>query len=468
MRQIISLINLEQKWKDVLMINNEISLYVKAAIDVVDLIKSAFLNDELPFDVKIKKEVTGSKVNTVQDKSIFLWFFLEIDNWPESFSNLNSVRNFIEFVLVNNLIEKPKLSDQDGKPLNYTTNDFLEKGLPHFYDLVVFPIVDIIQKKHSTDISPKELEDTYAKYRKQRVSLTVKKIINTPLIGFESEIKSFSFSKEFTVVKFSDKHKTYHLEYSEYGLINGYSKNEILESTHMIQWVKELPKNNNDRPGHKDTIYLIILALRLSNSSEVVAKFSFNEPDDILRMISGGGYWHFQTSKPSQFYETHQFERADLQAAKDIFEVLMKLKSSKGYRNFFRVVVNRYLSSLSRTAPEDSVIDLTICLESLLLANERDELKYRLSLRGAILIGENSKYVKKTLGNMYDDRSSIVHSGKLLSELKHNGEKDVLSSYRLITEKIIKKYLEVSNDFDGLIEINQRLDELCLYEGKIC
>jgi hypothetical protein len=155
------------------MINTEISLYVKAAIDVVDLIKSAFLNDELPFDVKIKKEVTGSKVNTVQDKSIFLWFFVEIDNWHESFINLNSVRNFIEFVLVNNLIEKPKLSDQDGKPLNYTTNDFLEKGLSHFYDLVVFPIVDIIQKKHSTDISPKELEDTYAKYRKQRVSLTV-------------------------------------------------------------------------------------------------------------------------------------------------------------------------------------------------------------------------------------------------------------------------------------------------------
>ncbi|MCP4442119.1 MAG: hypothetical protein GY810_24680, partial [Aureispira sp.] len=160
--------------------------------------------------------------------------------------------------------------------------------------------------------------------------------------------------------------------------------------------------------------------------------------------------------------------RADLQVAKDIFEVLLKLKSLKGYRNFFRVVVNRYLSSLSRTAPEDSVLDLTICLESLLLANERDELKYRLSLRGAILIGENSKDVKKTLGNMYDDRSSIVHSGKLLSELKHNGGKDVLSSYRLITEKIIKKYLEVSNDFDGLIEINQRLDELCLYEGKIC
>lgn len=41
-------------------------------------------------------------------------------------------------------------------------------------------------------------------------------------------------------------------------------------------------------------------------------------------------------------------------------------------------------------------------------------------------------------------------------------------SYRLITEKIMKKYLEVSNDFDGLIKINQRLDELCLNEGEIC
>lgn len=441
--------------------NTEISLYVKAANDVIDLIKSAFLNDELPFDVKIKKEVTGSKVNMVQDKSVFLWFFTEIDNWYENFSNLNSVRDFIKFLLDNNLIDKPKLSDKDGKPLNYTINEFIEKGLPHFCDIVVFPIVDIIQKKLSiNNISSKDLEVTYAKYRKERLSSTVRKIVYTPLIGFKSEISLFHFSKEFTVVEFSDKHKSICIERSDYDFINSYTKNEILEATHMIQRVEELPKG--EKSEHEQTLYLLIMALRLCNSSEVVAKSSFNEPNELLAMIGAGGTWHFETSKQSGFYENHQFDKQDLQEAQDIFEILLKFKNTKGYKSLYRVIVNRYLSSLSRTTPEDSIIDLTICLESLLLANENTELKYRLSLRGAILIGENPQEVKKLLGQMYDDRSKIVHSGMLLSEIRKNNGKNILSSYRLITEKIIKRYLEVAKGFNGIIQINEKLDDISL------
>jgi hypothetical protein len=102
--------------------------------------------------------------------------------------------------------------------------------------------------------------------------------------------------------------------------------------------------------------------------------------------VGVSGKWHFETSKPWQFYESSEFTESDLQKVKSLFTNLLRLENVSGYKNIFNVVVNRYLSSLSRTSPEDSVIDFTICLESLLLANERDELKFRLALRGANLL----------------------------------------------------------------------------------
>ncbi len=65
---------------------------------------------------------------------------------------------------------------------------------------------------------------------------------------------------------------------------------------------------------------------------------------------------------------------------------------------------------------------MTIALESTLLADVRDELKYRLSLRGAALLaGAETLWEpnrsRALLQAMYDARSSIVHAGKQLADL---------------------------------------------------
>jgi hypothetical protein len=158
---------------------------------------------------------------------------------------------------------------------------------------------------------------------------------------------------------------------------------------------------------------------------------------------------------------------SDLLEVKAMFENMLGLKGSSGYKNIFNVVVKRYLSSLSRTSPEDSVIDFTICLESLLLANERDELKFRLSLRGANLLeNEDPVAIKQILANMYNDRSAIVHEGKTLNDLRKSNSIIAIKEYRSVTEKIIRAYIERSCDFNGVQQINEHLDRLCLFAAK--
>lgn len=65
------------------------------------------------------------------------------------------------------------------------------------------------------------------------------------------------------------------------------------------------------------------------------------------------------------------------------------------------------------------MIDLTIALESTLLAGLRDELKYRLALRGAALLAgmRDPTEVYGLLRAIYDIRSAVVHDGILLSEI---------------------------------------------------
>lgn len=236
--------------------------------------------------------------------------------------------------------------------------------------------------------------------------------------------------------------------------------------THMIRWSRKIPRGDDLRFDHEKYLYLLLMSIRLSTSSDVVAKFSYSEPKDCLSIAGIGGSWHFETSRPWGLYDSHTFYMSDLIRAKKVYSDLLRLEKVKGYKNLFNVVLKRYLSSLSRATPEDAVIDFTICLESLLLANEREELKFRLSLRGAIILTDCDPVTsKKTLASMYDDRSAIVHNGKTLYELRKADSTIHVKKYRKIAENIILAYINKSKDFGSIVEINENLDQLCLYAG---
>jgi hypothetical protein len=77
------------------------------------------------------------------------------------------------------------------------------------------------------------------------------------------------------------------------------------------------------------------------------------------------------------------------------------------------LAIRRFSQGCERSSPLDALVDFVIALESLLLpGEERGEYRYRMSLRGAALLGKDPldrAAVKGNLAEAYDIRSKIVH-----------------------------------------------------------
>lgn len=78
-----------------------------------------------------------------------------------------------------------------------------------------------------------------------------------------------------------------------------------------------------------------------------------------------------------------------------------------------QIALRRYSDAFQRNEPEDRLIDLVIALEAMLLKpGERQELSYRMSQRGALLLSnekDTAVKVRKQLKDAYNERSSVVH-----------------------------------------------------------
>ncbi len=442
-----------------------VQLFLSAAREFLSIVDEMYPGGQLPIENRIIDLIEGDQIEQINEEFISRFFYHREVDLHKRFEGLAEAKSYLTHMLENEVVEFPDFSDNDGKKIELSVQERVDKGYFDWEQLVVYPVVDVILSKKNVAISDDELIEAYNRYIDPRTSAMIAEIKNTPLIGFESSITEFKFSEEFSIQMFSDYHKNDYNKLTR--LTNGYSTEEICGATHMIRYECLYPRGNKPEFYHEHYLYLLVMAMRICASADIVIKFSYYEPKKLISIMGGGGKWHFETSKPWRFYDKHSFDKADLERSKELFTELLRLEKVAGYKNIFNVVVSRYLSSLSRASPEDSVIDFTICLESLLLADVRDELKFRLSLRGAVLLqDEDPKITKKSLSDMYNDRSDIVHSGKKLDDIRNSSSGDTLKIYRKLTEKIILAYISKSAEFDSISLINLHLDELCIMAGK--
>ena len=119
----------------------------------------------------------------------------------------------------------------------------------------------------------------------------------------------------------------------------------------------------------------------------------------------------------------------------------------RGFRSL-RVATRRFGSASHERDMEDSLIDLMICAEALLLsaagdARRRGELRYRLSNHGAFLLGGDAKErreLARLFGRLYDERSAVVHGGYLnAARVKDDLPEGVAAIRRALTIAISAK-----------------------------
>jgi hypothetical protein len=109
------------------------------------------------------------------------------------------------------------------------------------------------------------------------------------------------------------------------------------------------------------------------------------------------------------------------QDVKSLKEIWTILKIAQNGSNFpLHIGLRRLNAAHERINPEDAILDIIIALEALILNDttapqERGEMRFRLSLRVAYLLGcsaQEMKNISGTVKKAYDLRSDVVHGGR--------------------------------------------------------
>jgi hypothetical protein len=167
---------------------------------------------------------------------------------------------------------------------------------------------------------------------------------------------------------------------------------------------------------------VLILAAATSTAMFPVTHWFSTTRETPLSGVSGWDRWfHLNALRPFATTKGIELRIAEIVAAWDALQNDVKSKLT--------IPLDRLNRALAAPSPVDCAIELGVALEALLLAdlgpNEQLSLAFR--LRGAWLLGETLGKRRELLRNfrdIYDCRSSAVHTGKLPTEnLKVNGDK---------------------------------------------
>jgi hypothetical protein len=121
----------------------------------------------------------------------------------------------------------------------------------------------------------------------------------------------------------------------------------------------------------------------------------------------------------------------DTNARQELQELWPRVEESfLSASSYLSLPLRRLVDARGRTRVDDKIVDCAIALEALLTGSEKQELKYRLALRGATVLeeqGEDKHQAFKELRDFYDVRSRIVHGASVkkydLPPLAKNGER---------------------------------------------
>lgn len=190
-------------------------------------------------------------------------------------------------------------------------------------------------------------------------------------------------------------------------------------------------------------------ALRLYKSGAV--------SHDYIRIVStswelhGGTYTLSSIGMRPAIGPQHLLSKEEVAEFLRFWEFFQRVRKKKQKRT--DIALRRFNFAYERVRPEDKLIDYLIGFEALLLkGDERQELEYRLALRGSVLLGktpEERQAVFKELKTAYRERSNIVHGGAIKEAVKIGGDKIKFNEF---VEKVEQRLRAAIKEFLALSE----------------
>ncbi len=291
-------------------------------------------------------------------------------------------------------------------------------------------VAQLLEKQQGFDFQESIFQKIYEEFEDFFYRDTFEYKVVCPLHNFKMQAEPVALSPKFSIIKFSTKEKERMLAKS--GQLGSFGHLNIYNEFALEIYV-EAPKVIGGLPGD--------LA---ENGPLGVARRAFDDVCDALRLFKNGAvhygeYWMEPISwnpigaqsawpgwgAPGRLYgDIYSLSDDEVPIFLEFWKSPRKGLMEKN-KNIM-IAFNRLNFGYERLRPEDRLIDFMIGLEALFLFGVRDELRYRLSLRAAALLGdtpENRERVFNDLYNAYDQRSSIAHGDSPDKDIKIGGSK---------------------------------------------
>lgn len=412
-------------------------------------------------DVRIRFTDSGAKQEIISEPSF--WKLL-VQHDPDFTTAIGLAADSARIHLNAGIFKPPELSDASGARI---TEPSFEQIKPVLARSLLDVVMRSLNEVKSLSFDADKFESIYALYVADWASTERRNKALVPLLNLtlSTELR-FAPNVELAIMDNSEKTELYNV-FKFQALSLGET---IVVSGSQYKLVGYYFDDEKLGPGFGqilNDVFNVVTAFRLLKAGRIGAQSVIYRPESTVSEFYGGTFLNdFQVHRWDGEYKFHESETAPLLS---LYELLKKGNNS--YVEPLRTAIRRFNQSYGRRTAEDRILDLTIALESSLLSGLKDELLYRLGMRGAALLADTDDPIltNAVLQSVYEIRSQIVHEGRGLFELEDCIRKvkkidksiDIGKIPELcedLVRKILKAYLGRLSSGRKLADVNSELD----------
>jgi len=355
----------------------------------------------------------GDRWDLEDGKSSSYSVFVQRNMPPGLLLQIPEARSAAQALIQAGVVPVPTSKGSDGDAAECYNHDELLLFLLNRLSAV---IAEYLEVERTLEFQPEKFISAFERCKADWITPITTKF-TVPLLGFESECAHTALKSNLDLEPFSAEEKTeaFSTVGREYSF---FSVSEFISTRYRLfaTWSAHMNVSEQAARDARTTI----TAMRLLHAGKVGTHGTIVRATDRRGRQVGGwtgtindcGVEGWLTYTPP-----YRCTPDDLQA---INHRICQLSSSqaleKGHE--MSLALRRFNQSYARKLREDKLIDITIALESVLLTETRNELAYRLAMRGAALLRQlrNPEETYGFLKALYGVRSIIVHEGKGLSD----------------------------------------------------
>lgn len=427
--------------------------------------------------------ILGNNIRRIEDLPVTIKEKVEVadDSWGLSFSPRREIlwdklitkyeTTFNQTDAYKMAVQALQTDPQVARHLNTLVGTFQVRTRIDIDSCLRWFLIEFLEKQQDFSLQEAEFNRLYSHFENYFYGDVIELRFLCPLNNFSMENEKIELNSKFSIIKIPKQEIEQMISWSrDFGFFDQHIMSPFNE--YALELFLETPKIFGDISTIHDK----------ENSPDYVARKKFDEACSALRLFKRGAISPDKIIVKSISWDPHGGVYSTGLLIRPAIGTLYKLSIEESieflrFWEFFQRVrqkkliridnaLRRFNFAYERVRPEDRLIDYLIGFESLFLKKgERQELEYRLALRGSVLLGrilEEKPTVFKQLKIAYNERSKIVHGGMASKTIKIG---DIEMSFSEFVEKVeqllrtaIKEFLTLSK-IQSELKIIENLDD---------